>query len=190
MKQNATTPAYPLLILGAFLVICQYVLAPVFPLFSGHINFFLIFVFMLSIFRKQASSIVIACFLGILYDLSTTGPVGTSALFFSIGAFLLIRLDTSLVQASIREILLRFVVFSATYELIYLIVASLFLGAISLFSLVILTFLPSVLLDVFAFVLIWALFRRFSGGLGQGVNEANFPNPYKLGTPKHGRLGK
>lgn len=190
MKQNTTTSAYPLLILGISLAICQYVVTPVFPLFSGHINFFLIFAFMLGVFRKQASSIAIAWFLGLFYDLSTTGPAGTSALLFTVGVFLLVRLDTSLVQASIREILLSFVVFSATYELIYLIVAGLFLGATSLFSLAILTFLPSVLLDVIAFALVWALFKRFSGGLGQSAKEVHFPNPYKLGTPKHGRLGK
>ncbi|MCL1797075.1 MAG: rod shape-determining protein MreD [Eggerthellaceae bacterium] len=78
-----------MMVIGAFLaIILQIVLAPNIAIFQATVNFCMLYVLIVALTRpSNNSTLVIAFFFGIIYDLLGHSPVGAMAFLFVIAAF-------------------------------------------------------------------------------------------------------
>lgn len=78
--------------IGAVVAVAlQVVVAPNIALFHAMPNFMLTFVVVVAVARAQSCGVLLPFALGMLFDLMGTGPVGASALVFTLVAFLVSR---------------------------------------------------------------------------------------------------
>lgn len=144
-----------LLVVAVILFFLQYTLSPIISIFSGHVNFILILIFFLAIFADDKKIVGVVFALGLFQDCTGRGPIGLYALIYVVLMILLTRGDTHCTQAGLREIILPFLVFSASVESLYQVLAQVILNNIHPVSLFFLHIIPSIILDCLFFLLIW-----------------------------------
>lgn len=150
---------------------CQLGLAPSIALGGGHPNFALLFTAVVALSIGGGTGVAAGFAAGLVYDLSTTGPIGLMALILTITAYVLgIEVHDRISEEPLMTII-PFVGAALSVSLTYSLLALAFGMGESLFDAIFLRALPSALLTtVFyvPFVLILGRTRR-GGGVRPGT---------------------
>jgi rod shape-determining protein MreD len=88
-KKDANRSRYGNIALAALCFVLQLALAPNLSLGSGRLNFAVIFAFCISLLVGGRRGVVYSFFAGLVFDLSTTGPVGLMALLLTVTSYVL-----------------------------------------------------------------------------------------------------
>ncbi|MEE8704381.1 MAG: rod shape-determining protein MreD [Olsenella sp.] len=88
-NKDANRSRYGNIALAALCFVLQLALAPNLSLGSGRLNFAVIFAFCISLLVGGRRGVVYSFFAGLVFDLSTTGPVGLMALLLTVTSYVL-----------------------------------------------------------------------------------------------------
>lgn len=164
---------------------CQLGLAPGIALGNGHPNFALVFSGVVALSIGGETGVMSAFFAGLVYDLSSTGPIGLMALFCTIAAFVMgMEVRDRLSEESMLTII-PFSVATLSVCLAYNLAMLLFGQAASFVDAVVFRALPSTPLTIIAYILyVLVIGRSHQGGLRMGVpsTPGRHSSRYTLGN--------
>ena len=157
----------------------QIALAPNIALGNGHANFAVIFVMCSTTFLSPGSSAVAGFVSGLLFDLSSTAPIGLMAFCLSVAGYALSFEGRERVPGEFGVLMIRWGIASLGVSLVYHLAMLLVGQGGSLFDVIFLRTLPTALLTIVAFLPFAYYFSRVrthgmglsgrhaSGGLGR-----------------------
>lgn len=146
---------------GAVAVLLQIIVAPNIAVFSAMPNFVLAYVLAVSIARPNASSLVLAFVLGLLYGLIGTGPVGAMAFLLVLASYLFSRAFSVLDNDTLFMPLVILVVSAFAIEALY---AAFLIGLgtdVGFVDAFVYRALPCALYDSVAALVLYPLVTRF-----------------------------
>lgn len=146
-------------------------IAPAIALGGGHPNFAFVFAAVIALSIGGGTGVACGFVSGLIYDLSTTGPIGLMALLLSIAAYVLGVEVRDRISEEPMMTLIPFSIAALSVSLCYGLFALAFGVGESLFDAVFLRALPSALLTVIVYVpfLIFMGRSRRGGGIKSGM---------------------
>lgn len=145
-------------------LLCQLGLAPAISLGAGHPNLALVFSALVSLTYGGDLGVACGFAAGLVFDLSTTGPMGLMTLLLTVMAFILGMETHDRLGEDVTMTLIPVAVSALAVSLAYHLSMLLAGEATSLFDVVVVRALPTALLTFVAYVIIGLLVARFRQG--------------------------
>ena len=131
---------------------CQLGLAPAIALGGGHPNFAFVFAAVIALSIGGGTGVAIGFVAGLVYDLSTTGPIGLMALLLTVSSYILgMEVHDRIAEEPVMT-LIPFSVAALVVSLVYGLLALAFGMGESLFDAIFLRALPSALLTIIVYL--------------------------------------
>ena len=174
-------------------VVCaflQLAIAPNLTLANGAANFALVFAACVALTQGGGSSVVAGFVAGLLFDLTTTGPVGLMAFCLTVCAYALGLEGRNRMAGEFASSLLTFVVAAFGVSLVYGLAMLLVGEASSLLDVLVYRTLPTTLLTSIGFVPFALVLSRVRvGGSGSSLGSGGLGSGASLGKGKGSGLG-
>ncbi|MGN0075710.1 MAG: rod shape-determining protein MreD [Parafannyhessea sp.] len=166
-------------------LVLQLAVAPNLALGNGRINFALIFSAVVALTIGGRTGVACGFLSGLVFDLSTTGPVGLMALLLTISSFQMGMECRNRLAGEVGPSMMLFAIHAVLVSLFYH-VAMLIVGqASSIFDVIVQRTLPTLLLTVIAFIPFAIIYSRGEGtGLGgrQRGSHSKKGQKYNIGN--------
>lgn len=161
-----------MLVLGLACLLLQLALAPNVGIGNGRINFALIYAALVALMVGGRTGVISGFFAGLVFDLSTTGPIGLMALLLTVMASVLGLEERNRLADGLPQTLTTFGVASLAVVFVYHLMM-LFVGqATDLGDVLLLRTLPTFALTFVAFIpFAYFLCRSSEGGSGGGLRR-------------------
>ena len=168
-------------VLALVALFCQLGLAPAIALGGGHPNFALVFAAVIALSLGGGTGVGCGFAAGLVYDLSTPGPIGLLALMLSIASYILGMEVHDRISEEPVMTLIPFSIAALSVSLVYGLLALAFGMGESLFDAIFLRALPSALLTIIAYLpFLYFLGRSHRGQIKSGTPGRQ--SRYTLGT--------
>jgi len=162
---------------------CQLGLAPAIALASGHPNFAFVFAAVVALSIGGGTGVASAFVAGLVYDLSTTGPIGLMALLLTIAAYILGIEVRDRISEEPSMTLIPFSIAAFAVSLLYHLSMFLYGQADSLFGAIFFRTLPTTVLTILAYLpYLYFLGRTRQGGLRMGQGRGAHSSRYTMGN--------
>lgn len=169
-------------------LVLQLAVAPNFGIGNGRINFALIFSAVVALTIGGRTGVLCGFLAGVVFDLSTTGPVGLMALLLTVSSFQMGMECRNRLSEDLGPSVILFAIHALVVSLVYHLAMLVVGQASSAFDVIVLRMLPTFFLTVLAFAPFAYIYSRGGGnGLDLGRKSA------RGGHAKHGSkysLGK
>ena len=168
-------------ILAAICLILQIAVAPNIAFGNGRANLALVFAGIASLMLGGRTGVLCGFAAGLIFDLSTTGPIGLMALMLSIASYILGMEVHDRISEEPVMTLIPFSIAALSVSLVYGLLALAFGMGESLFDAIFLRALPSALLTIIAYLpFLYFLGRSHRGQIKSGTPGRQ--SRYTLGT--------
>lgn len=160
-------------------LVLQLAVAPNLALGNGRINFALIFSAVVALTIGGRTGVLCGFLAGLVFDLSTTGPVGLMALLLTVSSFQMGMECRNRLAGELGPSMILFVIHAVLVSLFYHLAMLIVGQASSVFDVIVLRTLPTLLLTVLAFVPFAIVYSR---GEGSGLSGRQLGSHSKRGS--------
>jgi rod shape-determining protein MreD len=169
-------------VLAVISLLCQLGIAPAIALGNGHPDFAFVFVAVVAFTIGGETGVLAAFFAGLVFDLSSTGPIGLMALLFPIAAYALgIEVRDRIAEEPVMTII-PFVIAAFCVAVCYNIAMLLYGVTDSFFDALVFRALPTTFLTFIAYLPFLFILGRAHGGIRVGGSSGKHRSRYTLGN--------
>ena len=169
-------------LLALIALVLQLGIAPAITIGQGHPNFAFVFAAVVALSIGGQTGVLVSFVAGLLVDLSSTGPIGLSALLFSIACYILGMEVRDRIAEEPSMTLIPFAVAALCVSLFYAIAMLLVGESESLLEAIVFRALPSTLLTILGYVPFLLIMGRAGGSGLRGGVTGKHRSRYTLGN--------